>query len=85
MSPIKYATLLTYVVLAALAMMQGDSAVGVWSLRLLVILAVVHLVEVAVFFKVCRSAGGSLPYHLLSVFLFGVFHVKEIKAAQGGA
>lgn len=84
MSPAKIGILLSYAVLAALAVTQGDSAVGVWSLRLLVILAVAHLVEVAVFFKVCRSAGGSLPYHLLNVFLFGVFHVKEIKAAQGG-
>jgi len=84
MSPVKIATLLTYVVLAVLALTQGESAVGVWSLRLLVILAVVHLIEVVAFFKVCQSAGGSLPYHLFSVFLFGVFHVKEIKAAQDG-
>lgn len=84
MSPVKIVTLLTYAVLATLALTQGESAVGVWSLRLLVILAVVHLVEVVAFFKVCQSAGGSLPYHLGSVFLFGIFHVKEIKAAQGG-
>lgn len=84
MSPVKIVTLLIYVVLAALALTQGESAVGVWSLRILLFLAAVHLVEVVAFFKVCQSAGGSLPSHLLNVFLFGIFHVQEIKAAQGG-
>lgn len=84
MSPVKIVTLLTYVVLAVLALTQGESAVGVWSLRVLLILAAVHLVEVVAFFKVCQSAGGSLPMHLLNVLLFGIFHVKEIKAVQAG-
>ena len=30
-----------------------------------------------------QAAGGSLPGHLLSVFLFGVLHVNEIKASRG--
>ena len=85
MSPVKIVTLLTYIVLAVLALTQGESAVAVWSLRILLILAAVHLVEVVVFFKVCQSAGGSLPMHLLNVFLFGIFHVQEIKSAQGSS
>ena len=82
MSPIKLATLAFYAVLAVLAFTM-EGAVATWSLRLLVILAVAHAIEVLVFFKVCRDAPCSLPGHLLSVFLFGIFHVKEIKAAQG--
>jgi uncharacterized protein YhhL (DUF1145 family) len=83
MSVAKIVILVIYAVLSALALTQGDTTVGIWSLRLLGILVVAHLVETAVFFKLCQSAGGSLPGHLLNVFLFGVFHVNEIKAAQG--
>ncbi|MDG2046819.1 MAG: hypothetical protein P8J79_06335 [Halioglobus sp.] len=72
-----------YVGLAALAITQGDTSAGIWAVRVLVILAVVHLIETAVFFKFCKAAGGSLGGNLLSVFLFGVLHVKELKAAQG--
>jgi uncharacterized protein YhhL (DUF1145 family) len=83
MSAGKIVLLVIYAVLAGLALTQGDTTVGAWALRALGILAVVHLIETAVFFKLCKAAGGSFPGHLLSVFLFGVLHVKEIKAAQG--
>lgn len=83
MSGAKIGLLVVYVVLAGLAVTQGDSAAGVWSLRLLGVLVIVHLIETAVYFKLCKSAGGSFGGHLLSVFVFGVLHVKELKAAQG--
>ncbi len=79
----KIAVLVVYAVLAGLALTQGDSTTGVWALRILGLLAVVHLIETAVYFKLCQTAPGSLPGHLLSVFLFGVLHVNEIKAAHG--
>jgi uncharacterized protein YhhL (DUF1145 family) len=82
MSVPKIVLLLVYVVLAGLALTQGDSAVGVWSLRILILLAVVHAIETAVYFKLCTQAPGSLPGHLLNVFLFGVLHVNELKAAR---
>jgi len=83
MSAAKIGSLVVYAVLAILALTQGDTTAGIWSLRLLGILAIAHIIETAVFFKLCQSAGGSLPGHLLNVFLFGVIHVNEIKAAQG--
>jgi uncharacterized protein YhhL (DUF1145 family) len=82
MSAAKIILLVVYAVLAGLALTQGDSTAGAWSLRLLAILGVVHLIEVMVFFKLCKAAGGSLIGHLVSVFLFGVLHVTELKAAQ---
>jgi uncharacterized protein YhhL (DUF1145 family) len=82
MSPAKIVLLVIYAVLAGLALTQGDTTAGVWSLRLLVILAVTHLIETVVFFKLCKAAGGSLVGHLVSVFLFGVLHANELKAAQ---
>ena len=83
MSVAKIVLLVVYAVLAGLALTQGDSAAGIWSLRLLGVLVIAHVIETAVYFKLCKSAGGSLAGHLLSVFLFGVLHVKELKAAQG--
>ena len=82
MSAGKILLLVVYAVLAGLALTQGGSAAGMWALRALGILAVVHLIETAIFFKMCKAAGGSLVGHLLSVFLFGVLHVKELKADQ---
>lgn len=82
MSPAKIVMLVIYAVLLALSF-AVDGAVGTWSLRVLVLLAVVHAIEVLVFFKVCRDAPGGLPGHMLSVFLFGILHVNEIKAARG--
>lgn len=83
MSTAKIVMLVLYAVLAGLAITQGDTAAGIWSLRLLYLLAVLHIIEVAVYFKLCKAAGGSLSGHLLSVLLFGVLHVKELKASQG--
>jgi uncharacterized protein YhhL (DUF1145 family) len=81
----KIVLLVIYAILAVLAMTQGDTSVGVWALRLIVLLVIVHTIEVLVFFKACREAGGSLPAHILNVFLFGVLHVKDIKAAAANS
>ncbi len=83
MSAGKVVLLVVYAVLAALALTQAGSAAGTWAVRIIVILAVAHTVEVLVFFKACQRAGGSLVGHLFNVFLFGVLHMKDIKAAQG--
>ena len=85
MSRIKIASLVIYCVLGLLALTQGDTSIGAWSLRILYILAAVHLVEVVVFFRLCQSAGGSLPLHLLNVFLFGIIHANEIKSTKVSA
>lgn len=80
MSTTKIVMLIIYALLGGLALGMGDTAAGVWSLRILLILAAVHAVEAVVFFGLCGRAGGSLPVHLLQVFLFGVVHVQELKA-----
>jgi uncharacterized protein YhhL (DUF1145 family) len=83
MSVGKIVMVVLYAVLAGLAITQGDTSAGIWAVRVLGILAVVHIIETVVFFNLCKAAGGSLGLNLLSVFLFGVLHVKELKAAQG--
>ena len=83
MSGAKIAALVVYAVLAVLAFAQAGTPAGIWSLRILLVLLVAHAIEVLVFFKACQRAGGSLPGHLINVLLFGVIHMREVKAAQG--
>jgi uncharacterized protein YhhL (DUF1145 family) len=79
MSPAKIALLVIYAVLIALAALQGGTPTGDWSLRILLLVAAAHVVECAVFFRVLRAAGGSMVRHLFNVFVFGVFHVNEVR------
>ena len=44
------------------------------------ILVTTHVVECAVFLPRLRRAPGSLVGHLLGTFLFGVLHVREVRA-----
>ena len=81
MSPVKIFILVGYAVMGFLAITQPDSALGIWSLRILVILAVAHVVEMLVFYKACQRAGGSMAGHMFNVFLFGVFHMQGLKKA----
>ena len=83
MSTGKIGSLVIYAILALLAITLAGSQVGTISLRIIQALVVIHALEVLIFFKLCRDAGGSLPGHLLNVFLFGYFHLKELKAAAG--
>lgn len=80
MSASKIVILVAYALLITLAVVAPDSSLGAYSLGLLIVLAAVHAVEVVVFYKRCREAGGSMAGHMLHVFLFGVFHIKELKA-----
>lgn len=84
MSAGKIIMLVIYAVLAGLAFTQPDAAVGIWSLRILLLLAVAHTIEVLVFYKQYKDASGSLFGHIVNVFLFGVLHMKELKE-QGNA
>jgi uncharacterized protein YhhL (DUF1145 family) len=75
----KITALVLYAIMGFLAFTQPDSPVGIWSLRILVILAIAHTVEMFVFYRACQRAGGSMAGHLLNVFLFGVVHMQGLK------
>lgn len=78
----KVVGLALYAVLAVLAFTQAGTQTGQIVNWIILGLVVVHTLEVIIFFKLCRDADGSLPGHMLQVFLFGVLHVKELKAAH---
>ena len=80
MSRGKIGALVLYAVLAALAITQAGTSTGTVVNWIIFALVVVHALEVVIFFKLCREAGGSLPGHLLNVFVFGYFHTQELKA-----
>ena len=80
MSAAKIATLGLYAVLAVLALTQSGTTLGSVALWILIVLAVAHLVEVVVFLPLAKRAGGSLAGHVLQIFLFGIFHKREMEA-----
>ena len=82
MSAAKIVALVLYAIMGFLAISQPESPVGGWSLRILVILAVAHTVEMLVFYKACQRAGGSIAGHMLNVFMFGVVHMQGLKKSE---
>ncbi len=82
MSRGKKGALIFYAILAVLAITQAGTLTGTVANWIILGLVVVHTLEVVVFYKLCRDAGGSLPGHLLNVFVFGYFHTQELKAGS---
>ena len=78
MSKVKMSILVVYVLIAAVAVVAAGSTAGSVALNTLLILAAAHFVEMFVFFRRCQQAGGSMPAHMLNVFLFGIIHVREL-------
>jgi uncharacterized protein YhhL (DUF1145 family) len=74
----KISALVFYAVLAALAITQAGTQVGAIVNWIIIGLVLVHSLEVIIFYKLCRDAGGSLAGHLLNIFIFGYFHKKEL-------
>lgn len=67
--------------LAAVLVGRAGTAAATVAGWTLLVLAVTHAVEMALYFRLCQQAGGSLAGHLLQVFVFGYFHRIEMKAS----
>lgn len=78
---IKLGTLLFYVVLAWVALTQPLTLGANISIGVLVLLAVAHAVEMYLYRDLINRAPGTPGWHALNVFLFGVFHMVEMKEA----
>jgi len=83
MSPGKVGCLVLYAVLAAVAVIQAGTTAGTVALWILAIFAVVHLAEMVMLYPLCRKASGSLAGNLFQVFVFGYYHMIEMKAEVG--
>ena len=80
----KIACLALYVTLAAILVLMPGTSAAMVAFWLAVGLVVAHILEMVVFYGELKRAGGSLVGHLLNVFLFGVFHMKEVRAGSAG-
>lgn len=80
MSSTKLGILVCYAIMIAVAIVAAGSTAGTIAAGVLLLLVVAHLIEMVIFFKRCKQAGGSMAGHMLQVFLFGVFHIKELEA-----
>jgi len=80
MSAGKIGCLIVYAALAMVALTQQGSAMATLAVWALLVLAVAHTIEMVVLFSLCQRAPGSLPGNLFQVFLFGYFHMVEMKA-----
>jgi hypothetical protein len=80
MSAGKIGCLVLYAVLVMLAITQAGTSVATLAVWVLLVLAVAHAIEVLIFFRLCQRAPGSLLGNLLQLFIFGYFHMVEMKA-----
>jgi uncharacterized protein YhhL (DUF1145 family) len=83
MSTGKIGCLVLYAVLAVVALTQAGTTAATAAVWILGILAVVHAAEVVMLYPLCKQAGGSLAGNLFQVFVFGYYHMIEMKAAAG--
>jgi len=81
----KLATFLGYIVLIWLAIGFPLTVRAQFAQGTLALLAAVHLVECYLFRRLMRDAPGPFGWHLLNVFLFGYFHMTEMKEALHAA
>ena len=82
MSAGKIGCLALYAVLILVALTQGSSDMGMVAGGILLALAVSHLIEMAMYYRLCQQSAGSLGGNLFQVFVFGYFHMVEMKAQQ---
>lgn len=81
MSSGKVGTLALYVVLALIAVTQAGTAMATLAVWILLAIAVTHVVEMVILFRLCKESTGSLAGNLFNVFLFGYFHMQDMKAS----
>ena len=68
---------------SALAMLLSDGIVGTIGSVLFGLLVLAHAIECVVFLGELKKAPGPLGAQLVQVFLFGVVHMGELRAASG--
>lgn len=81
MTLVKLTASILYLFLAYVGITRPMTLEANLSLGVLAVLAVVHLVECAIFRDMIRRAPGGAAWNAFNVFLFGVFHMQVMKAS----
>lgn len=79
MLAIKIGTIILYCIFTYVAISFPLTLAANFSLGVLVLLAIVHIVECYLYRELIQKTPGSAAWHLLGVFLFGVFHMVAMK------
>ena len=74
----KISLLVVYAVLAAVAVAAAGGIAGNVAAGVLVLIAVAHTIEMAVYYKRCQELGGAMAAHMLKLFLFGFLYAWEL-------
>jgi uncharacterized protein YhhL (DUF1145 family) len=83
MSPPKLGVAAAWI-LAIVAMFAfAGSVLGSVGRLVFYFMVIAHAIECVVFLPRLRQAPGGLGTNLLQVFLFGVFHMRELQEKQG--
>lgn len=77
----KIVVLVLYAVLLVVLVTEAGSTVATVAGWALLVLVATHMVETVLYFRQCQQAPGSLAGNLFQVFLFGILHSMEMKAA----
>ena len=78
---IKISTLVLYVILTYVAISFPLTVWSQFSIGLLVLLCALHLLECYQYRGLIQQAPGGVSWNLLNVFLFGLFHMMDMKDA----
>ncbi len=79
MTVLKIGTLILYVILVYVAISFPLTLGSQLSIGLLIFLSLSHAVECLLYRKLIVRAPGSNAWHVLNVFLFGVFYMYAMK------
>ena len=83
MSSQKIAVLVVWIA-SLLASVLSSGIIGTIGSVIFGFLVVAHAIECFVFRKELEEAPGGMGAQLVQVFLFGVVHMQELRAAAGG-
>lgn len=79
MKSIKIGSLVVYVILIYVAINFPLTVVSQFSIGTLVLLAALHTMECYIYRKLAQQAPGGVGWNLLNLFLFGLFHMMDMK------
>ena len=75
----KWAGIVIYLVLAAVAVIYAGTSIAQWILWIFIVLLITHFAEFLLKRQVMQAAGGSMLNHFVQTMLFGFVHWKPLE------